>query len=394
MDKADKIKTLVERSVVDVVEKEGFKKKLFKDKKLRIKLGIDPTGAKIHLGRAIALRKLKAFQDLGHQIVLIIGDFTALIGDASDKESRRPKLTKKQIAENMKNYKNQIGKVLDIEKVEFRYNSEWLGKLNFEEILQLASLFTIQQLINRRNFKERFDSENSIGFEEFLYPLMQGYDSVAVSADLELGGTDQLFNLMAGRKVQEFYGQPAQDIMTLEMLDGLDGRKMSTTYGNVINIIDEPDDMFGKVMSVKDELIIKYFLLVTDVDIKEIEKYEKELKDDAINPFELKKILGFELVKLYHGVDAAEGARENFVKTFQKKEKPDRLDIFDVDNGEELKNFLVKKKIVSSNQEFRRLVNAGGIDFDGGVVKDIRYKIEKSGVFRIGKKKFIEIKIK
>jgi len=256
----DQIKILLERNVVDVVDRESLEKKL-KNKKLRIKLGIDPTGANLHLGRAIALRKLKNFQDLGHQIVLIIGDFTSLIGDASDKESRRPKLTKEQIGENMKNYRSQIGKILDVEKTEFRYNSEWLGKLNFEELLQLASLFTVQQLINRRNFKERFDGGNPIGFEEFMYPLMQGYDSVAVSADLELGGTDQLFNLMAGRKAQEFFGQPPQDIMTLEMLEGLDGRKMSTSYGNVINLTDEPDDMFGKVMSLKDELLIKYFLL-------------------------------------------------------------------------------------------------------------------------------------
>jgi len=388
----DQIKILLERNVVDVVDRESLEKKL-KNKKLRIKLGIDPTGANLHLGRAIALRKLKNFQDLGHQIVLIIGDFTSLIGDASDKESRRPKLTKEQIGENMKNYRSQIGKILDVEKTEFRYNSEWLGKLNFEELLQLASLFTVQQLINRRNFKERFDGGNPIGFEEFMYPLMQGYDSVAVSADLELGGTDQLFNLMAGRKAQEFFGQPPQDIMTLEMLEGLDGRKMSTSYGNVINLTDEPDDMFGKVMSLKDELLIKYFLLATDANTEKVEEYKRELDNDQINPFELKKILGFELVKLYHGFNAAENARDNFTKTFQNKEKPDRLDVFTVSSGKEFKDILIENGFVPSNQEFRRLIKAGGIDFDGRVIDDVRYKIEKSGVFRIGKKKFFEVRI-
>ncbi|MEK7081658.1 MAG: tyrosine--tRNA ligase, partial [Patescibacteria group bacterium] len=271
------IEELLTRGVEEVFVRESLKQKLLSGKQLRVKFGIDPTGAKIHIGRAITLWKLRAFQELGHKIVLIIGDFTAQIGDPSDKLSKRPMLSKEQVQENFKDYKNQIGKILDLSKVEFVYNGDWLGKLGFQEISELAEGFSVQQMTARRNFKERLDKGEEVSLREFMYPLMQGYDSVVVKADVEIGGTDQLFNLKAGRVIQKHYGQVEQDIMTLKMLSGTDGRKMSTSWGNVITIVDEPDDMFGKIMSVRDDLILDYFLLCTDTPVEEIEKVKSEM---------------------------------------------------------------------------------------------------------------------
>jgi tyrosyl-tRNA synthetase len=238
---------LLERGVEEIFIKEDLKKKLLSGKKLRIKLGIDPTSPYIHLGRAVVLRKLKAFQDLGHQIVLIIGDYTARIGDPSDKLEKRPMLTEKDIKNNLKNYLKQIGLILNMKKVEVRYNSAWFKKMNFLEISELLECFTVQQMSRRRNFKERLEKDSDIFLIEFLYPALQGYDSVKVKADVEIGGFDQLFNLKAGRTVQKRYGMPEQDVMTVSMLDGTDGRKMSSSWGNIIGITDAPEDMFGKV---------------------------------------------------------------------------------------------------------------------------------------------------
>jgi len=391
MTKEEQIRSVLTRNVVDLVEKEHIEAEIKKGRKLRVKLGIDPTGPKLHLGRAIALRKLKEFQELGHQVVLIVGDFTGLVGDASDKDSQRPQLAKAQLKENMQDYKKQIGQVLDLKKTEFRNNSEWLGKLKFEEVLRLASLFTVHQLIDRRNFKERYEAGKTIGFHEFFYPFMQGYDSVAIEADIELGGTDQLFNLMAGRKVQEFYGQKSQDIMTLEMLDGLDGRKMSTSWGNVINITDEAGDMYGKVMSMGDSMIIKYFRAVTEIPLERIKDIEAGLNAGKIAFFDAKKQLAHEIVRLYHGEKEAGRVAENFEKVFQQKELPEDTPLAKAEKGRLLKDVLVREGVVSSVAVFRRLVNDGAIDFEGEPVKDVRYKIEKPGVVRVGKKKFIKI---
>lgn len=381
MTNEDKTKELLERNVVEVLEKNHLERRIRGGDKLRIKLGIDPTGPKLHLGRAIALWKLREFQDLGHQIVLIIGDFTAMVGDASDKISSRPRLTKEEIEKNMSDYKEQIAKILDIKKVEFCRNSEWLSLVKLEELVKLASLFTVHQLINRRNFKERFEAGNAIGFHEFIYPLMQGYDSVAVKADVEIGGTDQLFNLLAGRKIQEFYGQNSQDIMTLEMLEGTDGEKMSTSRGNVINIIDEPNDMFGKIMAMGDKMTAKYFKLITKLDAEKVPS----------SPVEAKKTLGYEIVKLYYGEETAGKARGQFEKVFQKKELPDEATTVKIKPEEELGRILLKEKFVSSNAAFRRLIKESAVDFNGVVVADVHFKLEKSGVVRIGKKKFLRV---
>lgn len=387
----DKIQDLLTRGVEEIFIKEDLEKKLFSGEKLRIKLGIDPTSPYIHLGRAVTLRKLKAFQDLGHHIVLIIGDYTAKIGDPSDKLDKRPMLTDEQIKNNLKKYLEQISLILDIKKVEVRYNSEWLKKMNFFEIGKLLECFTVQQMSKRRNFKERLDAGIDIFMVEFLYPALQGYDSVEVEADVEIGGFDQLFNLKAGRIVQKRYGKKEQDIMTLSMLEGTDGRKMSSSWGNIISLLDKPEDMFGKIMSLKDELITKYFLLATEMSFSEISKIEKSLKEGE-NPMVYKKRLGREIVTLYHNENKALKAEENWEKTFSKKEIPEEVEEIKIQKNTLLVDVMVNSKIVSSKSEFRRLIEGGAITRleDNKKIEDFNQKSEE-GVYRVGKKRFVKI---
>ncbi len=385
-----KIDEIMTRGVEEIFIKEDLKKKLLSGKKLRIKLGIDPTSPFIHLGRAVVLRKLKAFQDLGHHIILIIGDYTAKIGDPSDKLEKRPMLSDKEIKNNLKKYLDQISLVLNMKKVEVRYNSEWLKKINFFQIGELLECFTVQQMTKRRNFKERLDKGQDIFMIEFLYPALQGYDSVIVKADVELGGFDQLFNLMAGRTVQKKYGQEEQNVMTIQMLDGTDGRKMSSSWGNIISVIDTPNEMFGKVMSLKDELIIKYFLLATDTETDQIKEYEKSIKKGE-NPIIYKKILAEEITTLYHDREKAQKAKDFWENTFSKKEIPDDVQEFKM--GKDLfVDILLKAEIISSKGEFRRLADSGAISNmeTGEKIEDIQTRVEK-GTYRIGKKRFIKI---
>lgn len=369
---------ILSRGVEEIFVKESLEKKLSSGKILRIKLGIDPTGPKIHLGRATVLRKLKAFQDLGHKIVLIVGDFTALIGDPSDKLGKRPMLTREVIEENLTTYKTQLGKIINLDKAEFLYNSEWLSKLTFAEICQLAESFSVQQMLARRNFKDRFESHDEISLREFMYPLMQGYDSVQVKADVEIGGFDQLFNLKAGRVIQKHYGQTEQDILTCQMLEGTDGRKMSTTWGNVITIDDEPSDMFGKVMSLKDDLILKYFLLTTDTAEDQIEEYKKQLETGE-NPKNIKMKLAEEIVTLYHSKNDAEKAKKDFEETFEKGGIPEDIKEVSYEEGTPLVDILIKEGIVASKSEYRRLETEGAIK-----------KIDES-TYKIGKRRFLRV---
>lgn len=390
-----KINELLSRGVEDVFIFDDLKKKLLSGEVLNIKFGIDPTGPTIHLGRATVLRKLRAFQDLGHEITLIIGDFTAQIGDPSDKLSKRPMLTREKIEENLKDYKNILGKIIDLKKTKFVYNSEWLGKLGFQEISQLAEAFTVQQMLARRNFKDRLDKGEEISLRETLYPLMQGYDSVAIKSDVEIGGFDQLFNLKAGRIIQKHYGEPEQNVLTCQMLEGTDGRKMSTSWGNVINITDEPNDMYGKIMSMRDELIGKYFLLCTDLPVKEIEEIEQKMKDGSQNPKEAKMLLARTIVAFYHNDNAAAAAEEYFATAFQKKEIPDDIKETEVTKGEKLVDVLIEQKIVASKSEFRRLVEDKAVDENGvGLIEDVNFAVERDGIFKIGKRRFLKIKLK
>lgn len=385
-----KIDELLSRGVEDIIVKEELKKDLMSGRVLRIKLGVDPTGPKIHLGRAIPLRKLREFQKLGHQIIFIVGDFTAQVGDASDKSEKRPMLTRVKIDENLKDYKSQISKIIDVSKAEFVHNSDWLSKLTFEDATKLAECFTVQQMLARRNFKDRYDKGVEISLREFLYPLMQGYDSVAVKSDVELGGFDQLFNVKAGRVVQEFYGMPKQHIMVGTMLEGTDGRKMSTSWENVITIVDEPFDMFGKLMSVRDELIIKYFTLCTDLPLEEIAALEKEIKEGT-NPRDIKMRLATEIVTMYHSEMAATLAKNSWVETFSKGGVPDIIPEIHTTTETELADVLIENGIVTSKTDWRRLVEDGAVSsVEGVAITDVKIKAHNV-TLKIGKKRFVKI---
>ncbi len=385
----EKIENLLSRGVAEIIDREHLEKALKSGKRLRVKLGIDPTGQKIHLGRAVALRKLREFQDLGHKVVLVIGGFTAQIGDPSDKLSKRPMLSETQVKKNMADYKRQLGKILDLRKVEFRNNNDWLRRLNFKEIANLAESFSVLQMLERRNFKDRFERHEEISLREFLYPLMQGYDSVAIKADVELGGTDQLFNLMAGRTIQKYYGQKEQDIFVNEMLEGTDGRKMSTSWGNVINISDEPNDMYGKVMAVDDKLVLKYFLLCTDLSEKEIENIV------VGNPRDAKARLALEITAFYHGLEAAKAAEGHFNRVFREKEFPEDMETFKSALPKmNIVDLIVASEMAASRSEAKRLIEQGGVSIGEERIDDPYRIIEiptEGIVLQVGKRKFRKI---
>ena len=388
-----KIDEILTRGVGEVFVFDNLKNKLKSGIQLRIKLGFDPTGSNIHIGRAVVLRKLKAFQDLGHRAVFIVGDFTTQTGDPSDKLEKRPVLTSKKIKQNLKNYKEQVGKIIDISKAEFKFNSKWLKKIRLQEISELAESFSVQQMSNRRNFKERIEKGQDVSLREFMYPLMQGYDSVVVKADVEIGGFDQLFNLKAGRTIQKHFKQKEQDIITVQMLEGTDGRKMSTSYGNVINITDEPNQMFGKIMSLKDELIDKYFTLCTNISVEKIDKIKKDIVNKILNPKDAKMELAYEIVKIYHGEKEAKKAEEHFLKTFSRKEIPEDVQTIYVFREEKLSDILLKNNMVSSVSDFKRLIDSGSITnmSDDKKVNNYNCLVKSTTVFRIGKHRFIKI---
>lgn len=385
-----KINELLTRGVEDIIVKDELKAALMSGKQLRVKLGVDPTGGKIHIGRAVPLRKLREFQKLGHQVVFIVGDFTALVGDASDKTDKRPMLTRSQIDENLKDYKSQISKILDISKTEFVYNNDWLSKLTFAEIIELSECFSVQQMLARRNFKERYEGGVEISLREFLYPIMQGYDSVAVKADVEIGGFDQLFNLKAGRIIQEHYGMPKQSIITFAMLEGTDGRKMSTSWGNIISIVDEPFDMFGKIMALNDSLIVKYFMLCTDVSLEDVQKIEIELTGGA-NPKDIKMRLATEMVTMYHTEKDATLAKNSWIETFSKGGVPDSILEITTTSDKEMVDVLLEHNIVSSKTDWRRLVEDKAVaDTEGNLIVDPKEKA-RNITLKIGKKRFAKI---
>jgi tyrosyl-tRNA synthetase len=390
-----KINEILTRGVEDVFVKDSLIAKMKSGKQLRVKFGIDPTSAHVHIGRAVPLRKLRAFQDLGHHIILLVGDFTAQIGDASDKLQKRPMLRAEQIKENMKTYLDQIAKIVDMKKAEVVYNSEWLSKLTFAQVTELAESFSVSQMIARRNFSDRLEKGDEISLREFLYPLMQGSDSVVLKADIEIGGFDQLFNLKAGRIMQKHHGMPEQDVFTVQMLEGTDGRKMSSSWGNIIAIDDEAHDMYGKVMALRDDLIAKYFLLATDVSEAEIETIKTQLQS-GVNPKEIKMRLAHEITMLYHGIDAAHKAEAHWVKTFSQKEIPDDITTISVARGTQLKDVLVEEGLVPSKSEFTRLIAQGAIHnlSKGEKIVDAHTSLVESAVYKVGKKQFIKIEIK
>lgn len=390
-----RVKEVLERGVEEIIEKESLLKKLKSGKRLRIKHGIDPTGPKIHVGRASQLWKLKAFQELGHKIILIIGDFTAQIGDASDKTSMRKPLSVKEIKENLKDYERQFAKILDMKKVEVYRNSEWLSKTRLKDIIQLSMKFTAQQMIQRRNFKQRWEEGKPIGVHELLYPILQGYDSVQIKADVEIGGFDQLFNLKVGREIQKMFGQKPQEIITLKMLYGLDGRKMSTSWGNVINIADNPKQIYGKVMSMRDELIGDYFELCTKIPLKETREIERKLKVKKMNPRDAKARLAREIVKLYHGERAALLAEKEFNQVFREKKLPSKIPIFKTSKKVlNILDLIFESGLASSKSQAKRLILEKGVKIDGKAKTNWQEKIKlkKGMILQVGKRKFVKIK--
>jgi len=392
----NKIEEILNRGTEDIIDRDNLKKKLMSGKRLNIKLGIDPTGPKIHLGRASVLMKLRDFQDLGHKIIFIIGNFTALIGDASDKDSIRKPLTEKEIKENVKHYLKQIGMILDLSKIEVRYNKDWFGKMKIIDIIKLSMNFTAQQMIQRRNFKERWDSEKPIGVHELLYPLLQGYDSVVLKSDLELGGFDQLFNLKAGRELQKTFNQEPQDVMTVKMLYGLDGRKMSTSWGNVINILDEPKDMFGKLMSLQDELVPDYFESCTRIPMVQVNQFKQNLLEKTVNPKELKKILAKEIIAYFYGHKKAEEAEKEFEKVHENKELPTEIEEISINEiCMDAQDLLVKIGFANSKSEAKRLIEQNGARIiNGNESKNISLgiiEIKKGMIVQAGKRHFKKI---
>lgn len=370
---------LLTRGVASVIPRELAVKKLRSGERLRVYLGIDPTGSQLHLGHSVPLRKLKHFADLGHSIVFLVGDFTARIGDPSGRDTLREPLTRMQVEENFKDYKRQAQKILDFSRVEIHYNHEWLSKLTFEEIAKLASNFTVQQMLERDMFDQRIKGGKPIALHEFLYPLMVGYDSVVLDVDVELGGSDQEFNMLAGRTLQRALGKKDKFVLTTKLIEGTDGRKMSKTYNNAVYLDDAPGEMYGKLMSIKDELVKTYFEALTDVPMSEVEEILKG------HPKEAKQRLAKEIVTLYHGKDAAEKANAGFMK-------PDEAPVVTVAQGKKLRD--ITDTLGVSTSELRRLVEQGAVEVvDGSKLSSIDAELTNS-TLKIGKHRFIKIVVK
>jgi tyrosyl-tRNA synthetase len=383
-----KIEELLTRGVDEVIQKESLKKKLLSGKQLRVKLGIDPTSANLHLGRSIPLLKLRDFQELGHQVVLIVGDFTGIIGDTSDKDSERPMLTREVVEENKKTYFAQVSKILDIDAVEFRYNSEWLEGLTYREIGEHADLFSVSDFIARDNIKRRLDAGKRVSLREMLYPLMQGYDSVAIKADVELGGTDQRFNMLAGRVLQPHFKQEPQDILMTPLINGTDGRKMSSSWGNTINLLAPASDMYGKVMSMQDSEIVTYFTMCTRVSLSKIGEVREALAGDT-NPRDIKMELAFEITRMYHGEEGAKEGEAYFRETFQQKQVPEDV----VEVSPDFSEALVSLGVIASKTELRRLLEAGGVrDAETGEkLAEMPAVVTEPRVLKIGKRRFVKL---
>lgn len=387
---AKKIDEVLSRGVHEVFTKEELRQKLLSGKQLHFKLGTDVTGAFLHLGHSVIHRKLRDFQELGHKVTLIIGDFTTLVGDHSDKIDMRQEASVEEIKKNEKKYQEQFFKTVIKSQTEIRHNSEWLKKLNFNDVIKLAKLFTFSQMLDRESFMLRYKSGNPIGFDEFLYPLMQGYDSVALKCDVELGGTDQTFNLLAGRHIMSSFGLEPQCAVVMKLLLGSDGRPMGKSLKNFIPISSTHTEMYGQVMSIVDEVIFDYFELVTRVPMEEIEKMKQAAKSGQ-NPMIFKKKLAKEIVSFYHGGKKAEEAEENFSNTFQKKEIPENVE--EIDGKGKPLDIFVANKITSSASAARRLFLAGAVtDMTDNKKLSLEDKLENGHVYRVGKHRFIKIK--
>lgn len=385
---------ILNRGTSDVITHAGLEKKLKTGKPLRIKLGIDPSGPDIHMGHAVVFRKLKQFQDAGHQVVVIIGDWTARIGDPTERNEMRPQLTPAQVKKNAQKYLKQIFLVLDEKKTEIAWQSKWFDKFTLQDTIELLGKFTVAQQLDRDDFKKRMKEGLEIGYHEPIYSLLQGYDSVAIKADVEIGATEQLFNMLKGRDMQVLFKQPAQAIMTMPLLVGLDGeRKMGKSLNNYIGLLDKPNDMFGKVMSIPDSLIVSYFELATDVSEKEILEIDKKLKQKKENPRHIKARLAKEIVTLYHGAKDAEKAATAFDSVFKDKSVPKDIPSIKLKKGSSIIEALVQSKLASGSSDARRTVEQGGAKIDGEQIKDPKTKLpnKKEMVLQRGKRQFCKV---
>ncbi|HLB55699.1 MAG TPA: tyrosine--tRNA ligase [Coxiellaceae bacterium] len=386
----------IRRGISELIGEDNLIERLKNKKPLRVKLGIDPTASDLHLGHTVVINKLRQFQELGHDILFLIGDFTAMIGDPSGRNVTRKPLSAEEIAINAKSYTDQVFKILDRKKTTVMFNSEWMGKKSAADLIGLASLYTIARILERDDFSKRYAANQPIAIHEVLYPLVQGYDSVEMKADVELGGTDQKFNLLVGRELQKHFGQKQQCVITMPILEGLDGvQKMSKSLGNYIGITDAPDDMFGKIMSVSDDLMWRYFELLSFRSNSEIEKLRVAMKDGK-NPRDIKFELAQELVARFHGESAASISQENFVNRFQKNETPENLELMTLHGEMGIAHLLKAAGLVSSTSDGIRMVDAGAVKIDGERVDNSKQMIAvgKEHVYQVGKRKFARVILK
>lgn len=395
---------VIKRGAFEIISEEELAKKLekslLKGQPLKVKLGLDPSAPDIHLGHTVVLHKMRQFQELGHQVIIIIGDFTGRIGDPTGRSETRKQLTVEEVMANAETYQKQIFKILDPDKTKVTYNSQWLGSLTFQEVIELAAKTTVARILERDDFTRRYQENQPIGLHEFFYPLMQGYDSVQLNADVELGGTDQKFNLLMGRTLQKEFGQEPQIAITMPILEGLDGvQKMSKSLGNYIGINEAPEEMYGKVMSISDDLMIRYFELVTTVSLEELQDIKNGLAQGGIHPRDLKMRLAREIVSLYHGEDGAAQAEAEFKRVFQQRKLPSDMPVINlnesqlVDDKIWLPKLLVEAKLVSSTSEGKRLIVQGAVRVEGERVTDpdAEITIIRELVVQVGRRKFAKI---
>lgn len=393
---------LIKRGASEIIPEDELVKKIEKSiqskNPLIIKLGCDPSRPDLHLGHAVVLRKLAQFQQLGHQAVLIIGDFTGMIGDPSGRNATRPPLSLEETRQNGQTYLEQASKILDVDKTKILYNSDWLSKMNFEEVIKLASKYTVARMIERDDFTKRFKAGEPISLHEFLYPLAQAMDSVAIKSDVELGGTDQKFNLLVGRDIQREYGLEPQVILTMPLLIGTDGvEKMSKSYNNYIGLHDSPSEIYGKTLSIPDTLIYNYFELASNISSDELLSIKNKLEDKSVNPRDLKRLLARTLVRMYHTESAAIEAETEFDKIFIKKEIPENIPEMTISkNKMNIIELLITTNSAPTRSEARRLVIQGGVTLNSEVIKDLNYEIELKNdtILKVGKRKFLKLKLK
>ena len=395
---AEKQLEIIKKGVLEIISEEELLKKLKEERPLIVKAGFDPTAPNLHLGHTVLLQKLRTFQQLGHTVFFIIGDFTAMIGDPSGRDQTRPPLTKQQVLENAKTYKEQVFKVLDPEKTVVVFNSEWLGKMTAEDLIKLTAKYTVARMLEREDFKKRFKENIPISIHEFIYPLLQAYDSVAIKADVELGGSDQRFNLLIGRDIQKEYGiESPQVAILLPLLVGTDGvKKMSKSYGNYIGITEPPQVMFGKIMSISDELMWQYWELLTDLTVEEINKLKEDVQKGILHPMEVKKQLGMYIVERFYSKEDAIKAREHFEKVHSKKEIPEDIPVFKaskIGTETELFEIIFNLKLAETKAEAKRLIKQGGVKVNGEKITDPVFKpdLTKELIIQVGKRKFAKI---